>query len=279
MPGLSVWISIDMEGISGVVDREQMIPSGRLYSTAVDFMIADLNAVLEGLADVGGVDRICVNDSHDGMLNVRWDALPPSVELISGGTKPGSMNAGVEAAHVALYVGYHAKAGTAGAVMDHTYSRELRRVWLNGTEVGECGINAAYASQYGVPVIFLSGDSKVAEEAESLLPGVVTAVVKTAASRRSARLISPEQAHARIRAQVATAVTRYRQGLIKAQEVRPPFQLVVDLMTSDMADRAMFIPGFERLDGTRVGQTFDSMAEWFRGFYTVMALAAERPLY
>lgn len=276
---MKAWISVDMEGVSGIVDREQLMPSARLYDTSRAWMMADLEAVLDGILQDSAVDCVVVNDSHDGMLNLPWNKFRRGVELISGGNKPGSMNAGVEEADFALYVGYHAMAGTQDAIMDHTYSGEIRQVRLNGMPVGETGINAAIAGHHGVPVILVSGDGAVAEEARALLPWVETAPVKWARSRRSARLLPPEEAYALIRAKTANALARYRQGEVKPWTVELPARLEVDLMTTDMADRAMFCPYMERVSATAVGQMFDSIAELFRGFYTVMALASGRPLY
>jgi len=275
----TAWISVDMEGISGIVDREQMLPGGRLYESSRGLMMADLTAVLTALERHPAVERILVNDSHDGMLNLPWDQFPRGVELISGGNKPGSMTAGVEVADFALFVGYHAMAGTSNAIMDHTYSGEIRGVTINQRRLGETGLNAAVAGSHGVPVIFVSGDRALSAEARTLLPEVETAVVKEALSRRSARLLAPEQAHLAIQNGAATALKRYFQGAFSAWTVTAPLNLDIDLMTSDMADRAMFCPYMQRTGATRVGQVFDSMSELFRGFYTVMALAAGRPIY
>lgn len=268
-----------MEGISGLVDREQLLVGGRFYEASRSLMMADLRAVLEALEENGQVGRIIVNDSHDGMLNLSWQDLPPKVELISGGTKPGSMNAGVDEADFALFVGYHAMAGTKQAIMDHTYSAEIRHVSINQRFMGETGINAAYAGSQEVPVIFVSGDRAVADEAVALMPWVETAVVKEAQSRRSAWLVPLEAAHTRLRTKAADALAKYFRGQVEPFLVKYPLRLEVDLMTSDMADRAMFCPYMERVSGTRVAQTFESMPECFRGFYTVMALAAGRPIY
>lgn len=275
----TAWISVDMEGISGIVDREQLLPGSRLYEASCALMMDDLDAVLAGLSERNEVGRIVVNDSHDGMLNLPWSRFGRGVDLISGGTKPGSMNAGVEAADFAIYLGYHAMAGTPNAVMDHTYSGEIREVMINHKMVGETGLNAAWAGAHGVPVILVSGDQAVAQEATELLPGVETVVVKEARSRRSARLLPPPEVHEALKRKTAQAVERYLTGAVEPLVFLAPLHLEIDLMTTDMADRVMFCPYMERLGGTRVGQTFASMDQLFRGFYTAMALAEGRPLY
>jgi D-amino peptidase len=275
---MKVWISIDMEGISGIVDRDQLLPDGRRYERGREFMMGDLMAVLEALKEEPDVESICVNDSHDGMLNILAGAMPDGVRLISGGTKLWSMNQGVDQADVAFYVGYHARAGTAGAVMDHTYSGEIFSVTLNGQEVGETGINAALAGHWNVPVALITGDDKVAQEARALLPQIEAVVVKSGISRRAAELLPRAEVDRRLQAGVHHALAHYRAGLVKPWRVSTPVKIVVTLMTPEMADAAMHCPGAQRVDGRTVGFEEPNMEEAFRAFYSVMAMS-DRPLY
>lgn len=275
---MKVWISIDMEGISGIVDRDQLMPTGMRYPLAREYMLGDLSAVLRALQAETDVESIVVNDSHDGMLNILWDRIPEGVTLISGGAKAWSMNQGVEEADLALYVGYHAMAGATAAIMDHTYSGEIYSVTINGQPVGETGINAAVAGHFGVPVGLVTGDDKVSEEARALLPGVETSIVKWGISRRSAKLLSRREADGVLEAGVHQALDKYRRGLLEAWKVKEPVELEVGVMTPEMADRAMYIPGARRVDGRTVGFTEPNILEAFRAFYMVMA-SADRPLY
>lgn len=277
---MRVWISVDMEGISGIVERRQLLPAQDQYEHGRMALMQDLDAVLTELRGAPDLDgEIVVNDSHDGMLNVLWDQIPPGVRLISGGTKALSMNQGVKDADVALFVGYHAMAGTAAAVMDHTYSGEIFRVTLNGREVGETGINAAVAGYYGVPVGLVSGDDKVAHEVAALLPDAVAVTVKEGVSRNSAVLLSSHETTQRLRKGVTEALARVRKGTLKAYRIDGPTHWTMTLMTADMADRAMYCPGTERVDGRTVAFTTDTVLEGFRAFYTVMGLASGRPIY
>ncbi len=275
---MKVWISIDMEGISGIVDRDQLLPDGRRYERARESMMADLSAVLAALKAEPDVETIWVNDSHDGMLNILAESMPDGVHLISGGTKLWSMNQGVDQAHVALYVGYHARAGTPGAIMDHTYSGEIAAVTLNGVEVGETGINAALAGLWNVPVALVTGDDKVAAEARALLPDVETVVVKYGISRRSAELLPRSEVDRRLQEGVRNGLKRWRDGALKPWRLQEPVHLTVTVMTPEMADLAMRCPGARRIDGRTVGFEEPNMEEAFRAFYTVMALS-DRPLY
>lgn len=275
---MKVWISIDMEGISNIVDRDQLMPEGSRYELARESMMADLAAVLSALQQESDVDRVWVNDSHDGMLNILAEPMPESVHLISGGTKLWSMNQGANQADVALYVGYHARAGTPAAIMDHTYAGHIASVMINGVEVGEVGINAALAGYWGVPVALVTGDDKVAGEAEALLPNVATTIVKYGIARRSAELLPRLVVDQRLHDGVHTALNRYRSGLVKPWRISGPITLTVTVMTPEMADLGMRCPGAERMDGRTIAFAEPNMEEAFRAFYTVMALA-DRPLY
>lgn len=275
---MKVWISIDMEGISGIVDREQLLPDERRYTLGRESMMADLAAVLTALQEESDVETIWVNDSHDGMLNILAEPMPDGVHLISGGTKLWSMNQGVDRADVALYVGYHARAGTAAAIMDHTYSGQIASVTLNGVEVGETGINAALAGHWGVPVALVTGDDKVASEAQALLPNIEPVVVKYGLTRRSAELLPRCEVDERLAEGVQRGLNQYRSGLLKPWVLPTPIHLTVTLMTPEMADLGMRCPGARRVDGRTIGFEEPNMEEAFRAFYTVMAMAP-RPLY
>lgn len=275
---MKVFISIDMEGISGIVDRDQFIPDGRRYERARESMMGDLGAVLKALGQAPDVESVIVNDSHDGMLNILSENIPRKVRLISGGTKLWSMNQGVDEADVAFYIGYHARAGTPGAIMDHTYSGEIFSVTLNGREVGETGINAAMAGYFGVPVALISGDDKVASEARDLLPEVETVIVKEGISRRAAKLIARPDVDEALTRGVQQALKKMREGRFAPFIVTSPVRLTVTVMTPEMADRAMYCPGAVRVDGRTVLFEEPTMLEAFRAFYTVMAMS-DRPLY
>ncbi len=276
---VKVWISIDMEGVSNIVDRDQLLRDGRGYERARESMMADLAAVLGALQSEPDVEATVINDSHDGMLNILPESMPGGVNLISGGTKLWSMNQGADTADVAFFIGYHARAGTAGAIMDHTYSGAVASVTLNGVEVGETGINAALCGHWNVPVGLISGDDKVAAEARALLPHVEAVMVKYGITRRSARLLPRAEVDRRLAQGVHAALENWRHGHVKPWRLSPPIRLTVSLMTPEMADLAMRCPGARRIDGRTVGFEEPDMEEGFRAFYTAMALSSDRPLY
>jgi D-aminopeptidase len=174
---MRVYISVDMEGVAGVVHQDQTDPvdprhAGE-YNRFRRLMPGEANAAIEG-ALAAGASAVLVNDSHWLMRNLLAEELHPAAELLSGGPKLRSMVEGVELGFdAALFVGYHARAGAPHAIIDHTYTSRVHEARLNGRPVGELAINAALAGTYGVPVAMVSGDLALAAEASELLgPGV-----------------------------------------------------------------------------------------------------------
>src|SRR6266550_2919293 len=156
---MRVYISVDMEGIAGVVHESQTDPTTPAF------------AAEEG-ALAAGATRALVNDSHWFMRNLLAEELHQAAELVSGDPKPRSMMQEIDQQggfDAALCIGYHARAGTRNAILDHTYADRIHEVRLNGKPVGELGLNAGLAGVHGVPVALVSGDSALAAEAKDLL--------------------------------------------------------------------------------------------------------------
>lgn len=278
---MKVWISVDMEGIGGIVDREQLLPQGRLYPAARHYMIQEMRVAVEA-AWAAGATQVVVNDSHNGMLSLAWEALadlPPETELISGTGKTWAMVEGLAGMDVALLVGYHAMAGTPGAVMDHTYTAELYRLRLNGQEVGECALNAYLAGYWGVPVVLVSGDEALAQEARALLPDAEVVVTKDARGRQSALLLSPALVRQRLYAAVHRALAATARKAPRLVTIAGPVTVEVGLMTTHAADLALLLPGSVRVDGRTVAIETPDMASAFQAFRAFLRLSGGVPLY
>ena len=220
--GPKVFISVDMEGIWGVVAAEQTSATSPEYGAARKWMAEDVNAVVAGLLEAGA-GEIVVNDSHGSMRNIVADALNPKASLISGSPKPLSMMQGIDATFDAVvFVGYHARAGTAAAILDHTISSgTIYSIKVNGQEMPELGLNALIAGYYKVPVIMLTGDTTTCAQAKAVLgDGLVTAAVKEATGRVAARLL-PAGAGARQPAERGPRGAREEGGVPAVPHRRP----------------------------------------------------------
>lgn len=186
--GMKLFLAVDLEGISGVVTEADTARTGEAAAVARRHMRADLDAVLHGCF-AAGADSVVVCDAHDDGRNLDPAGLPPHVTLVSGPFAPLSMLQGIDAmCDGALFVGYHARAGTLAAVLEHTWSSRIFRVSCGKLELGEFGLGALLAGSLGVPALYLSGDDKAAAEAAALVPGIGITVVKDGITRTSASL-------------------------------------------------------------------------------------------
>lgn len=277
---MRVYLSIDMEGVAGVVHEDQTNPidprcAGE-YSRFRKLMTLEANAAIEG-ALAGGATRILVNDSHWTMRNLLAEELHEGAELLSGGPKNWSMMEGIEAGwDLACFIGYHAKAGTPNAILDHTYTDRIMDVRLNGTSVGEVGLNAALAGAFGVPVALVTGDKAVGLEARALLGDrIQTIAVKEAVSRHAARHLSPETARSLIRDSMREVVEdTKRHGVARAKRfvLQPPVTLEVDFASTAHADHAGMAPGISRTGPRTVAARYEDFREVFRAFRTMFNL-------
>src|SRR5207249_11192270 len=244
---MRVYISVDMEGIAGVVHESQTDPTTPAFAAEYGrfrrLMTAEANAAVEG-ALAAGATRVLVNDSHWFMRNLLAEELHQAAELVSGDPKPRSMVQDIDGGFdAALFVGYHARAGTRNAILDHTYADRIYEVRLNGKPVGELGINAAFAGVCGVPVALVSGDSALAAEAKDLLgDGVSTVIVKQAVSRHAARSVAPAVACRMIRDEATRTLKRKHAPFV----LPAPIALEVDFAQTIHADMAALCPGATR---------------------------------
>jgi len=272
--GPKVFVSADMEGIWGIVHTNQVSADSPEYTAGRRWMAEDVNAVIDGLFDAGA-GEIVVNDSHASMRNIQADALNPKASLISGSPKPLSMMQGIDATYDAVvFVGYHSRAGTAPAIMDHTISgATIRSIRVNGQEWPEMGINAAIAGYYKVPVILLTGDTETCAQATALFgPGIVTAAVKEATGRFAARMFPRDEARARLRAAAREALLK--EDSLTPFRAAPPVTFEVEWQTSAQAEMPLMLPGVKRTGARSISFGATDYIEGFKLLRASIALAA-----
>lgn len=241
---MKVFISVDMEGVSGITDPEDVLPDGADYQRGRVFMTGDANAAILGAYD-GGADEVLVNDSHWIMRNLLLERLDPRARTIKGFHKSLCMVQGLDASYDgAVFVGYHACAGTEGGVLNHTMlGKEIQNIYLNGEPTGETRLNAAFAGHFGVPVMVVAGDAAVCAEAARFLGGVQTVAVKDGIDKFSANCLHPEVAQARIREATARAVTEH--GRFTPYRLSPPYSLGIEWNSTTIAATCALIPGVQ----------------------------------
>lgn len=210
--GKKVYISVDLEGISGVNGDDQTAPGGSEYGRARKLMAEDANAAVRGAFD-GGATDVLINDSHGGQRNLLPEDLDPRARLISHSFKRHGMMEGLdETFDAVIFIGYHAKADAPRGLFAHTGSGVVRDLQINGRSVGEGGMNAALAAWYGVPVVMVSGDDVAVAEVKESVPGVRGVVVKRAINVRAAELKPLASARQEILASAREGVSTTRKG-------------------------------------------------------------------
>jgi D-amino peptidase len=271
---LKVFVSVDMEGIWGVVHSDQTSADSRDYSYARKWMAEDVNAVVEGLLEAGATE-VVVNDSHGSMRNILPQDFHPKASLISGSPKPLSMMQGIDGSFAAcIFVGYHAKAGTMSSVLDHTISGSaMKSIKINGLELPELGINGAIAGYFKVPVIMLSGDAETCRQAKTTLGSeVVTADVKEGLGRFAARLLPADEARRRLKEGA-------KQALLKRDKIapfmlNPPLNFELEFQTSAQAEMPALLPQVKRTGPRTVTFTANDYLEGFKLMRAIIALAS-----
>jgi D-amino peptidase len=278
---MKLLISADMEGISGIVSWDQVRPGHPEYlSRGRRLMTGDVNAAINGAFE-GGVDEVVVSDGHWDAGNVLIEELDSRARLNSGTPSPYAMLQSIDdkpAPDAVMLVGYHALAGTKKGVLDHTWSdARIRAVWINDVLVGEIGLNAAQAAEYGAPVIALTGDQHACAEAQDLLgPALEIAVVKNATGRFAAQCLPLAEARERICEAAARAVIKFREGrAAKPYTVSTPVRLAVEFKETQQVDRAFLMPGTERVHGLRLEYTAPDMTTAHRAFRGMVLMARE----
>lgn len=272
---MRVYVSSDIEGVAGVVAREQTTPAGGTeYQRARKLMTAEVNTAARAAFDAGAAE-VWINDGHGPNTNLLVEELDERIELLTGRPKPLNMVHGIdEGFDAAFFLGYHARSGTAEAVLDHAYlGSVVYDLRLNGVSVGEFALNAMLAGACGVPVVVVSGDDKLVAEAQALLPRIETVQVKVAMGRTAARTVTPAAA----RAVIAGAVRRALAGDLRAGLLRPPappYALDVAFLRSSMADVAALMPGVQRLDGRTVRWSGDDYVTAFRACRALLLLGS-----
>lgn len=240
---MRVYISVDMEGGSGVASAKHMADSG--YNRMVKILTQEVNAAIAGAFDAGATE-VLVNDAHGSMTNILIEDLDERAELISGSNKHLLQMEGIDSSFDAVFfIGYHAHEGNDDGVMNHTISgAAVTEIKRNGVVVGETAINAGIAGAYGVPVVLVAGDQVVCEEAKAFLGDIETVCVKQAIDRYSARLLHPKKSYQLIREAAKRALERRNE--IKPHTVQGEVEFELTTKLTSMAYMCTLFPCIER---------------------------------
>jgi len=258
---VKVFISVDMEGISGLTDPEDVLPEGADYARGRVFMTSDANGAILGAYDAGATE-VVVNDSHWNARNILQENLDPRASLIKGFNRPMCMVQGLDASFdAAVFVGYHSCAGTEGGVLNHTLlGKEVQNLFLNGEPIGETRLNSMMAGHFGVPVAFVAGDEAVCREAKMVLgDDLPTYAVKKGFDMFCAECLHPEVTQQGIRDGVAAALRNISAR--KPYPMEPPYTFGLEWNSTTIASTCAYIPTIKKTNPRTTEYTTSNLPE------------------
>lgn len=266
-------MSVDMEGLMGVVDNLQRNSDRNDYKFARKLMAEQVNAVIEGILEVDRNAEVWVNDSHNNMMNLLPTDLLPQVYLLSGRNKRYSMMEGIGSSFSGVfYIGYHAKRGTPEAVLDHTYSEScVLDISVNNVSMGEFGINNLLAGWFKVPGLMISGDDKVVKEAKVLCHDIIGVTVKKSFGRYDALYLPIKQVKETLKNGSSEAAKRVAD--ITPFEMESPYDIKIKFTFAEMAELVSNVPTVERIDNSTVSIKGEDYERCFRTLLVCLRLA------
>lgn len=263
--GLKVFISVDMEGITGVVNWEEVSRDGKDYDYFRRIMTKETNAAIEGALAAGATD-ILVRDSHGSARNILPDLLNRNAKLLrdwSGGFM--SMMEGIDKSFDAvIFIGYHAKAGTPNALLEHTMTGNVLDISINGVSLPEAGVNALIAGYYDIPVVFVSGDMAICEQAKKLFGEVKTIPVKKGIGNAALNL-HPEVALEKIKEGVKNALLNLKK--FEPYKLSPPYKMVLKLKREELVNEKSYYPGAKRTGDWELTFESNDLMEVMKAFH------------
>jgi D-amino peptidase len=271
---MNVYISADLEGITGVTSPHQISLTAPEYGQARQWMIEDVNAAVAGALE-GGAGKIVVRDAHGPAINILPDRLHPAARLVAGWGPVLDMLQGLDAGFdVVFFIGYHPGPPTPGGVLSHTYSMaHIREVTVNGLSAGESLLNAIQAGVHGVPVGLVTGEQGLREEIAPALANALFVPTKTGFGYRCALLEPMQECRERIRAAAAAAVQRCRGGGgFPVYRPETPIRAQVDFHRAEACSASLLVPGVEPVDARSIRLQAATAAEFVRRFQLLCQL-------
>lgn len=272
---MKAFISVDLEGLPYIVIPGHLNLKGTLYQEAREIATKITLIVTKELKEQG-FDQVVIADSHGPMVNLLIDDLPEYVEIVRGNPRPTSMVNGVEGCDAAIFLGYHAKFGTARSTFDHTYSGgSIHNLEINGIPVSEFLLNGYTAGDYNVPVIMVAGDAQLIEDdIKKYAPWVETVALKHSLSRLAARSKSMITIEKELKKAVQIAVKKFKDKKMKPLIAEKEIKVGITFRTSLMADTAELLPIVKRIDGLKIEYTAKDMIDAYNIFQLLVAAAS-----
>lgn len=281
---MKVFIAVDMEGATGVVHSDQLMPEGKTYTQARNLLTDDVNAAIEGVLSVVPEATFVVCDGHGIMRNVVFENLHEAASLVIGPAsyenKPLCQCQGIdETFDMAMMVGYHSMAGTPNGLLAHTYVGSLiTNLRLNGNIVGEITMNTAIFGSFGVPVGLVTGNSCLEEEAKNISPAIEFVSTKESYGFTAALCYPPKKTKKLIFDGAARATKNLLHNQLKPIVAPTPVTIEVETYRREMTTRASAVAGIEKTgERTFAATNSISAAECFKTIWKGVTTAMDQP--
>jgi D-amino peptidase len=247
---MKIYISADIEGVSGIVNWDEATRSKPDYPSFSDEMLKEVHAACEG-ANNAGAKEIWIKDAHEGGRNLSFSGLPVNTKLIrSFNGHPFCMMQELDHTFDAvLMIGYHSYAGSDGSPLAHTLEPDLSYIKINGELASEFLINAYTAFYVGVPVVFVSGDAELCEHVRQINENINTVELNKGFGK-SIISIHPQLAFNNIKEGVEASL----KGELSKCTIPLPEWFKVELSFADhtKAYKASFYPGMRKISAANV---------------------------
>lgn len=250
---LKVYISADMEGITGVASVDQLGPANFEYQQARQWMTGEVLAAIQGAREAGATEFV-ISDSHGNGESLLIDRFPNDIPItiVRSFPRPLGMMEGIDSTFGAvIFIGYHASTSSTTGVRAHTMSSALlTKIAINGTSMSEAGVNAAIAAEYGVPVVMITGDDQIVAESKQRLGPIEGVAVKRAIGFHSAATMTPEAGQALIRQHAKIAVGRRAE--MRPYKMTRPLTLEVSFKNYRPVELLGYLANVQRIDSHTV---------------------------
>lgn len=248
---MKVYISADIEGITGVTSWSETNKDNPDYSIFVRQMEKEVVAACKG-AQNAGAKEIWVKDAHDSGRNIDPSVLPRNTKLIRGWSgHPFSMIQELDESFDALvFIGYHACGGSSDNPLSHSMnSTDVKHIKINGMYASEFLIHAYAAATEGVPVVFVSGDKGLCDEINDINENIGILAVKEGIGNSTISI------HNDLAIELTEKkVEKALKGNLSLCQIKLPDSFEVEILYSKhiRAYKASFYPGMEQLDNSKV---------------------------
>ncbi len=244
---MRVYISADIEGISGVATWDQARTDGPDHTRARVWMTEDVNAAVAGAVEAGA-HEVIVRDAHGRARNILWEGLHPAARLISGWDPRIDMLMGIDATFaLVMLIGYHPGPSVRRGVLSHAFTGRIREMRLNGMPCNETTIAALQAGVHGVPVGLVTGQAELWDEIRPAIPQCAFVSTKRGFAYQAALLEPIGLVRAQIHAAARDATAAYIAGRAPAPfKPAPPLRLEMEIASVEATEAIDGLEGIER---------------------------------